>query len=446
MSHRALAGGGGAPGTIHVAQACPRMFAALVENAEYRRFYAGQAISLLGTWSQAAAVSWIVFELTRSALWLGAVEACGIVPSLLVGLSAGATADRVRPRSMILTMQASQMLLAWLLAALVGLGIARVWQMALIVALGRVCVTFELPSRQVMLKEVVGRSWFPNAIALNSGLFHAAKVLGPALAGLCLARFGRSVPFALNGLSYLASIAAVLSIRVGCCPVAQKGCGEAGILGGIAYLRRDGQVRTLYLLITAVGIAGTGYVALVPAYARLVVHTGPLGYSLLLACGGLGATAGALVVAAFADRHSRESLVHGGATLLAVSLLAAATLPAAIGGAWSPRVALPVAASCLLGAGLGASVFYASAQTLIQSAVPDELRGRIMGLWMIAYSGPVALGALWAGCAAQRWGVAPALGASALLCASAALVMYLGGTLHAQGPAGTAADCVKPVR
>ena len=174
----------------------------------------GQGISLIGTWLQSAAVRWLVYEQTQSEFLLGVLEVAALLPGLLVGLLAGAIADRVTPLKMIVVMECGQMLLAFLLAALVAIGTGAIWQMAAILALTRICVTFELPSRQVFFYELVGPETLPNAIALSSGLFNATRVLGPALAGICLTILGAAGCFALNGLSYVAAIVAVLSIRL----------------------------------------------------------------------------------------------------------------------------------------------------------------------------------------------------------------------------------------
>jgi MFS family permease len=395
-----------------------RTFAALIDNPDYRRFYLGQGVSLIGTWLQAAAVSWIVFEITGSEWWLGVVDAAGTMPGLLVGLVAGALADRVVPRTMVLVMQTGQMLLAFLLAYLVATGAVRIWQMAAILALARVCVTFEMPSRQVFLYELVGRESLTNAIALNSGLFNASRVIGPALAGVCLAQFGRTVCFTLNGASYLAAIAALLSIRAQPRPEASahQGRGLGEILGGLDYLRHDVRVRTAYFLMAFFGIFGMGYAALVPAFARLVVHTGARGYSLLLACGGIGATAGALLVASLGGLRRKEHLALGGIALFAIALAGAGSLPLLLPAHTSVFLGLAIAGLFLMSGGFGAMVFYASIQTMIQTAVPDRLRGRIMGIWMIVYSGSVPLGSLWAGQLAQRYGVARVMQLSAVIC------------------------------
>jgi len=410
-------------------------FAALA-IPDYRCFYIGQGVSLIGTWLQAAAVSWIVFDITHSERMLGIVDAASVMPGLLVGLVAGAMADRVVPKTMVLAMQVGQMLLAFLLALLVGSGMVRIWQMAVILALARVCVTFEMPSRQVFLYDLVGRDSLTNAIALNSGLFNASRVLGPALAGLCLAQFGSTSCFVLNGVSYLAAIVALLMIRARSQRHHHEAKGLAEVLGGFAYLRRDRRARVLFLLMAFFGVVGMGYAALVPAYARVIVNTGPVGYSLLLACTGVGATFGALLVASLGGLRRKEMLVLGGMVVFATSLAAAGILPAAAARVWLFPGALLVAALCLFGAGFGAIVFYSATQTLIQTTVPDHLRGRIMGIWMIVYSGSVPIGSLWAGEVALRCGVTLVMEVSAALCVGVALIVLALGVLIVQQHSG----------
>jgi MFS family permease len=417
-----------------------RTFAAL-DNPAYRRFYIGQGISLIGTWLQTAAVKWIVFDETHSELMLGVVEAAGLMPGLLVGLVAGALADRVVPRSLILLMQVGQMLLAFTLAVLVGLGIEQIWQMALILALARVCVTFEMPSRQVFLYDLLGRPALINAIALNTGLFNASRVLGPALAGVCLSWLGETACFALNGASYLAAIAALVSIRLvhRRSPKRAKGIGE--VLGGFAYLRRNRRVAGLFLLLTFFGIVAMGYDAMVPAYARRVVQTDVRGYSVLLSCSGVGATGGALALASLGGVKRKEGLVVAGLTLFAGFLAASAMLPTLVASQWPGPARLVVAAVCLLGVGFGAVFFYSAAQIVIQASVPDELRGRIMGIWMVVYSGSVPLGALWTGRVALARGVTFVMGLSAALCVIVVAVILTAGifTRPATSPSSSTA-------
>jgi len=415
-----------------------RTFAAL-DHPDFRRYYIGQGISLVGTWLQGAAVRWLVFEQTHSEFMLGIVEVASLMPGLLVGLFAGALADRVVPLRMIVLMECGQMALAFLLAVLVWLQVFQVWQLALILALARICVTFELPSRQVFFFDLVGPEILSNAIALNSGLFNAARVLGPALAGVCLSLLGAAGCFALNGVSYLAAIAAVLSIRLAPRPrpLGREAFTLKEILGGLGYLRTDRRIFAQFALVTFFGIVGMGYEAMVPAYARRVVDTGVYGYSVLLACGGIGATVGAFVVASLGGLRRKERLTIAGMIIFGGCLAGAALMPAILPPMSTGSSRLLAAAGCLLGAGFGAVLFYSSSMTLIQLAVPDRLRGRVMGIWMIAYSGSVPLGALWTGRVAQSWGVAFVMGLSAVLCVAVALVVWASGALAPLRPAPT---------
>ena len=380
---------------------------------------------------------WLVFDQTQSEYMLGVVEVASLMPGLLVGLVAGALADRVAPLRMIVLMECGQMILAFLLTLLVGFQVIAIWQMATILALTRICVTFELPSRQVFFYELVGPETLSNAIALNSGLFNATRVLGPALAGVCLSTIGATGCFALNTFSYLAAIAALLSIRLErrtkSRPHANFTLGE--ILGGLHYLRTDLRMLAFFLLVTFFGVVGMGYEAMVPAYTRKILRADVQGYSILLACGGVGATLGAIVVASLAKQRRKERWAIGGMILFATFLAGAALSPHWIRSEASVYLRLWAASACLLGMGFGAVMFYACCLTVIQLGVPDDLRGRIMGIWMIVYSGSVPLGALWTGRAAQSWGVATVMAFSALLCAVAGIMVLASGVLKPRYPA-----------
>lgn len=400
-----------------------RTFATLTDNADYRRFYVGQGISLVGTWLQDAAVSWIVYDMTRSEWMLGLVAAAGTLPGLFVGLYAGHLADRTPPKSTILLMQVAQMLMAFLLAFLVWTNTAQIWQMALILAVTRVCVTFEMPSRQVFLYDLVGKGSIMNAIALNSGLFNASKVLGPALAGFCLAKLGRTACFTLNGASYLAAIAALLKIHQPHKKDIAPHASTDKVMAGLHYILQHPLLATLFAGMTFFGIVGMGYAALVPAYAKAVLGVKETGFGVLLASTGLGATAGALLLASVGGFRRKNVLILGGMALFGASLALAAAAPPILLRQGMRTSALVAGTIGMFGAGLGALVFYAATQTQIQINAPDQLRGRIMGVWMIAFSGSVPLGSLWAGALARVYGVPAVMIASAVIC----LVVGLGG-------------------
>lgn len=422
-----------------------RTFAAL-GHPGFRRFYTGQAISLIGTWLQAAAVRWLVFEQTHSEFLLGVVEVAALMPGLLVGLVAGAIADRVTPLKMILLMECGQMVLALLLAALVAIGVVPIWQMAAILALTRICVTFELPSRQVFFYELVGPETLPNAIALTSGLFNATRVIGPAMAGLCLTYLGAAGCFTVNGLSYIAAIAAVLTIRLErperAHPHANFTLRE--VMGGLHHLRHDRRILAVFGIVTYFGLVGMGYDAMIPAYTQRVVKAGVSGYSVLLSCSGIGATLGAIFVASLGKQRRKDRWIIVGMLIFAGFLVGAAMVPAWLGSSGPSRFRLIAASACLLGAGFGAVVFYASALTIIQLDSPDHLRGRIMGIWMIVYSGSVPLGSLWTGRAAVWLGVDVVMAVSAALCVIAGFTAMTTGMLRPRikpaTPAGVDAD------
>jgi MFS family permease len=411
----------------------PRLpaFAALAHPG-YRRYYAGQGISLIGTWLQAAAVRWIVYDQTRSAFLLGALEVANLMPGLVVGLFAGAVADRVAPRSMILLMELVQMTLAFLLAVLVGLGILEFWQIMLILALARVSWTFEAPSRQVLFFDLVGPEILLSAIALNSSLFNATRVIGPALAGIGLAALGATGCFALNGLSFLAAIAAIYSLQLPPKPASTHapGINARDLLGGLAYIASQRRILYHFIVMACFGVVGMGYEAMIPAYARTVIGTNVEGYSAIVACGGLGATAGAFTMACLGRMQRKERIVMAGLLLFSFFLASAAFLPHWVMPSWPPGPRLLAAAICVLGGGFGAALFYSSTQTVIQLAVPPHLRGRVMGMWIIAFSGSVPLGALVTGRLASSWSVTGAMGAAALVCSVIAIALLTTGILR----------------
>lgn len=355
--------------------------------------------------------------MTGSERSLGMIDASSVLPGVFVGLFAGALADRVSPKRMVIVMLLGQMALASGLAWLVATNQVRIWHMGAILAANRVCVTFELPSRQIILYNLVGREHLMNAIALNSGLFNVSRVIGPALAGFLLFRLGSAACFTLNALSFLAAIAAMLAIR----PVDRDRSADrpqnarATLLAGLHFVYGDRSVRLLYHLMIAFGIIGMGYAALAPAFASKVLGKGPIGYSLLLSSAGLGATLGALVVASIGGLKRKEYLVFLGIIFFGVALTGASLSPALLDFLGLAALRFPVCCGFFFLAGFGGLLFYSSTQTLVQLAAPDVIRGRVIGIWMIGFAGSVPLGSLWAGWAAEAFGVTTILGISAIL-------------------------------
>ncbi len=417
-----------------------RTFETLLVNPRYRRFYLGQGISLIGTWLQASAVNWVVFDLTRSEWWLGITEAANLMPGLFVGLLAGALADHLPSRRLVLITILWQMMVAWILAALFLFDAIRIWHLILFLALARVGMAFEMPARQVFLYQVVGRQNLGNAIALNVGLFQGSRVIGPSLVGVCLVAFGRPGPFVLNALTFLGALFAVLSIRIPDPPKRTDSLKLSKVFEAVTYLGHDRRIAILFGLMTAFGVLGMGYNAMLSAFAREIIETDAIGYSILQSSGGVGAILGVIVVASLSRFIRRESLIVTGISVFAISLLAASTLPGLVEDPELKWLRMLTAMCALLGAGFGAITFYSTLQTLIQLAVPDHYRGRIMGVWMVIFSASVPSGALLTGRLAGWIGLEMALLGSGLACAIIAIGLATTGFIHrprSSVPSGT---------
>jgi MFS family permease len=383
-------------------------FGALAHR-NYRLLFGGQIVSLTGTWMQSVAQGWLVLELTDSPFYVGLTSALGSLGVLLFTLYAGVVADRVNKRRAVIVTQSLQMAQAFALAALVLGGQVTVTRvMALAAALG-VIAAFDIPIRQSFIVELVGKDDLMNAIALNTSVFNATRVFGPVLAGLLIGPLGVGVCFLLNGLSYLAVIAGLLAMDVprSAFPVPRSST-WSGLLEIARFIRASRLVRTLIGLTAVLSIFGFQLVTMMPVFARDVLGAGATGYGLLMASLGVGAMAGALGVAVLSRRIRKgpTMLIGGTAFGVLVALFALSPL-------------LPL--SLLLGllAGLAMIVNNALTNTMIQTAVPDALRGRVMGLYSFVFVGMAPLGAVQAGWVAEHWGAPMAVGIGGLVCAVA---------------------------
>ena len=403
-------------------------YSVLVNNPSYRWFYAGQGAALIGTWSQAAAARWIVYQITKSERAVGTVDAIEVLPGVIVGLFAGAVADKVPGRLMLSSMQIGQATVAFTLATLVATGHIQIWQMAALLAVAQICVTFEEPSRQVFQRGLVGRAEMGHAIALETGLFNVSRVLGPAVAGVALAALGQAAPFAINGFSFLTALTILLLLRLPEHPAdepEEESPEQVGLLAGVQHVWRDRRVLRIFILLGAFGIFGLGYTALIPAYAQKHLQSSAGGYSALQVGGGIGSTVGAFVVAAAAGYKRRDLLVTGGIALAGLALILAGLTP----GAFGPRAAQPIAVALMFLNGMGTIAMFATAQTLVQAAVPDAIRGRVVGLWMIVFSASAPIGSFTSGLLAGPVGVVPIMVASGAICIALGLAALLSGML-----------------
>jgi MFS family permease len=367
-------------------------------HRDFRLFWCGQLVSLIGTWMQSVGQAWLVLELTNSPFRLGLISALQFGPILLFSFLSGAISDRVRKRRLLLGTQTALMVQAFTLAVLVGSGRVQFWHVAVLAALYGLATTLDMPSRQSYLAHLVPRGDLMNAIALNSAVFNGARVVGPAVAGLLVARYGTAVAFVMNGASFIAVLAALAAIRTEGAPSPRRGVGlRAEIAEGVRYAAGTPRVALVMSLLMVVSLFVVNMNVLVPLIARDVLHEGAHGFGLLMAALGVGAVAGALAVAAVSVGRPPLGMVVGPALAAAALLLVLSTARH-----------FGVTAAVLVALGFAQIVFMTSCNTTVQIAVPDELRGRVMGLYALVFAGMTPIGALIVGTVAEHWGVSRA--------------------------------------
>ena len=380
-----------------------------LRHRNFRLFFGGQAISLAGSWMQSVAQAWLVLTLTNDPLFLGVVAAAQWTPVLLLGLFGGLIADALPRRPTLIALEAVMATLALALGILTLAGVVEVW-MILILAILLGCVNaIEMPVRQSFAVEMVGRADIVNAIALNSATFNAARVIGPAVAGITIAAFNISIAFFVNGASFLAVIVALLLMRpeeLHAVPPIPRPRSVHDVLAsvgeGITYARRTPAVLLPVVVVGLAATIGMNFQVTIPPFARDVLGGDAAAFGFLMTASGLGAVAAALYLAT--RRHPSAWAIGVGATMLGVGLLLAAAVPVY-------AVALPALAL----AGFGAIWMAANGNTLIQATVPDELRGRVISVYTTVLAGLTPIGALFAGFLASRWGAVAALAVGGVL-------------------------------
>jgi MFS family permease len=396
-------------------------------HRDFRLFWCGQLVSLIGTWMQSVGQAWLVLELTNSPFRLGLIGALQFGPILLFSFLSGAISDRVRKRRLLLGTQTALMLQAFTLAVLVWSGHVQFWHVAVLAALYGLATTLDMPSRQAYIAHLVPRGDLMNAIALNSAVFNGARVVGPAVAGLLVARYGTAAAFVVNGASFIAVIAALAAIRTEGTPSPRRGIGlRAEIAEGVRYAAGTPRVALVMALLMVVGLFVVNMNVLVPLIAREVLHEGAHGFGLLMASLGLGAVTGALAVAVLSVGRPPLGMVVGPA-LAAAGLLLLLSTARHFG----------TTAAVLVALGFAQIVFMTTCNTTVQIAVPDELRGRVMGLYALVFAGMTPIGALIMGTVAEHWGVSRACavgGGAGLL-----LILALTGAWRRWYPAPSAA-------
>jgi MFS family permease len=389
-------------------------FRAILRHRNFRIFWIGQTISLIGTWMGTVAQGWLALELSDSAFIVGVVSAAGSLPILAFSLPAGVLADRYSKLRIVIIGQALLSVQAGMLWWFVFTGRITIPWLITLAAINGIVSAFEIPARQSLLVELVGREDLLDAIALNTSSFNFARIIGPSIAAAVIAGAGLAWCFAVNALSYTAVLIglALVTLPAWQAP-AQRTSTIAGLREGLLYLTRTPEVAVLMRLVAVFSVFGLPYLTLMPVLARNALNLGASGYGVLMTVTGIGALGGALFLAAVGTRIRRGRLFAISSIVFPVLLLAVALTPVAA-----------VTAALLLLTGVSMILHTALANALIQSIVPDALRGRVIAAYVVVYVGFSPFGSFMSGAVAQLAGVVWALAGGAtvmLLYASFAL-------------------------
>ncbi len=388
------------------------MFRAL-RHRNFRLFIMGQLVSLTGTWMQSVAQGWLVYRLTHSELLLGATAFCGSIPIFLLAPLGGLAADRYSRRRIVVAAQTCSMLQALALAVLTLTGAVQVWHvLALAVGLG-IVNAFDMPARQALFVHMTGKEDLMGAISLNSAMFNMARVVGPSVAGFVVAALGEGACFLLNSLSFLAVIASLLAMRLREKRRAAPDSPWAHLVDGFRYARRTPPLRVLLGASGAINFCGAPAMVLAPVFADTFFHRGSSGLGLLTGAMGLGAVAGALGLAARGSVAGLTRLIPLSQMLMGAGMAVFA---------WADSFYLALAAMPLIG--LGVMRQNTASNTLIQTNIPDDYRGRIMALYAMMAVGMTPLGSLAAGGLAEHAGARWTVFAGGLLCLATATLFH----------------------
>ncbi len=381
-----------------------------LRHRNFQLFFGGQLISLIGTWMQSVAQAWLVYSLTKSPLLLGSVGFASQFPVFLVAPFGGITADRVNRQKLVIATQTVSMILAGVLAWLTLSGRVQVWHIfALAAALG-VVNAFDIPGRQAFLVDMVGKEDLMNAIALNSSMFNGARVIGPAIAGILVARIGEGWCFAANSISYIAVIVGLILMRVHSPARVSAHSPIEDIVEGFRWVNRTKIIRALLLLIGLVSLVAMPYTVLMPIFADQILHGGARALGILMGATGVGALFGALTLAAKTGVKGLGRWVTISCASLGVSLFC-----------FSFSTSFWLSAALLLPAGYSMMLQMACSNTLIQTMVPDELRGRVMALYSMMFMGMAPFGAFFGGALAHRVGAPITVAVGGIACVIGAI-------------------------
>ena len=369
----------------------------------YRLYFFGLLVSVIGSFGQTVAQGWLVYELTNSPLALGQVTFVAAIPVLVFGPWAGVVIDRTPRRTLLMITQTVQMLQAFTLAALTFAGRIQVWHIMILSGVLGLTNAFDAPTRQSIVVELAGKEDLSNAIALNSTLFSLARAIGPAIGGLIVAGLGTAWAFTVNGFSFLAIIVSLLMMRLEK-PILQPANRSplADLTEGLKFVWRQNTIMALLVIAMAVGLFGANFTTLMPAVARDILGRDEVALGMLSGAAGAGSVVGALMVAYLSGRPGRGRRLNWVNLFFPLALFA-----------FSLSRSYPLSLLILIAVGIGYTPQLSLCNMLIQTNTPDHLRGRVMSVYTLLIFGSFPLGGLIAGSIADRWGVPVALAVSA---------------------------------
>jgi MFS family permease len=402
-----------APSTSKKVSTGPVFMLRALQHKNYRLFFSGQTVSLIGTWMTRIATSWLVYRLTGSAMLLGVVGFAGQMPSFLLGPFAGVLVDRWNRHRLLVVTQVLAMLQSLALGILTLTGVITIWQIIALSLFQGIINAFDMPARQAFVVEMVEkRDDLANAIALNSSMVNAARLLGPSIGGLIIAATGEGWCFLLDGISYLAVIASLLAMKITSRMIKPRNGANSWqqFREGWSYVSGFPPIRNVLLLLALVSLVGMPYTVLMPVFANEILHGGPNTLGLLMAASGVGALTGALFLAA-----RRSVLGLGKFIPLSAAMFGAGLI------AFSFSRLLWLSLLLMVITGLGFMVQMAVSNTVLQTIVDEDKRGRVMSFYTMAFMGTAPFGSLLAGSAAERIGAPYTLMLGGLGCILGAL-------------------------
>jgi len=364
-----------------------------LRHRNYQLFFIGQLISLIGTWMDQVAESWLVYRLTGSALLLGTVAFASQIPVFLLAPLGGTIADHYNRRNILVITQSCQMAIALALAGLTLTHVITVWQIMALATLGGIVNAFDIPARQAFVVDMVSRQDLVNAIALNSSMFNGARVIGPAAAGIVVAAIGEGWCFFANGISFIAVIVCLLIMTIDRPRTSLSGSPLQNVIEGFKFVGGTSPIRALMMLLGLVSFTAMPYAVLMPLFADKLLHGGPRALGILMGCSGVGALCGAVTLAMRKTIKGLGTWVAAACSSFGVALIL-----------FSFSRTLWLSAVLLVPVGFFVMIQMASSNTLIQSMVPDQLRGRVMAVYSMMFMGMAPFGALTAGSIAHNIG------------------------------------------